>query len=379
MMGTRGRGPRVCMPQCIQECAPATNVRDRSANMRNILVSAQHPFHKESNPLWVLLWFACVLSVLHSFVNCKKWKSWIHERTSENDNQGSMVHHVNNCNLYEWMRERRRRWWKQMTSHGNLWLNWWMREWMETNGNARIKDCMNKWKNKWITECKKRSTENTLMQTPKKWVNDWVNGGIIHHSLTHEVGSSNPVRIGQMVSGTTCWCWSLTMTAENELVPANEFPCKVSCSTCLFQGQRWHCAYKYDIWPLLSTNPLLIFRINQKSSVAISLRPTKPFCTFFRPNFEVLVSNRKKKTPWGIFWKVTENRSPCKFKANPKRNKANPKRNKANPKRTPKWTQSKTKRTKRTPKRTTFHHFFGYFWNCEKIAIFVIFETVTFF
>ena len=138
------------------------------------------------------------------------------------------------------------------------------------------------------------------------------------------------------------------MTAEIELVLVNEFPCKVSCSTCFFQGQRWHCVYKYDTWPLLSTNPPQIFRINQKSSVAISFCLQNPICTFFHPKLDFLVSNREK-TFWGnLFEKITKNRSLWKFKANPKRTQSETKRTK----RTPKRTQSETKRTKRTPKRT---------------------------
>ena len=218
-------------------------------------------------------------------------------QSETNDNQRNMVHLVNSCM-------------SECVSSGvdeNKWtIRKPMTELMDAWANGNKLECTNQGlheqmnrMNNWMK--KKRSNENTLMQTQKKWANDWVKGGIIHHSFIHEAGSSNPVRVGQMVSGTTRWCWVLTMTAEIKCVPVNEFPCKVSCSTCFFQGQCRHCAYKYDTWPLLSTNLLQIFRINQKRSVAINFRPTKPFCTFFTQNSKFWFPSEKKS--WGgFFW-----------------------------------------------------------------------------
>ena len=134
------------------------------------------------------------------------------------------------------------------------------------------------------------------------------------------------------------------MTAEIELVLVNEFPCKVSCSTCFFQGQRWHCAYKYDIWPLLSTNPLQIFRINQKGGVAISFCLQNPICTFSTPNSNFWLPTEKK--PFGGNFLKKSLR--IDLSGNSKRTQSETKRTK----RTQKRTQSETKRTKRTPKRT---------------------------
>ena len=155
------------------------------------------------------------------------------------------------------------------------------------------------------------------------------------------------------------------MTAEIELVLVNEFLCKVSCSTCFFQGQRWHCAYKSDIWPLLSTNPLQILGINQKGGVAISFVYKGPFA-HFPPQTRILVSNREK-TFWGEFFeKITKNRSLWKFKANPKRTKAK-QSEQSEPKSEPKAKQSEQSEPQSEPKAKQseqsepFHHFLGYF------------------
>ena len=139
-----------------------------------------------------------------------------------------------------------------------------------------------------------------------------------------------------------------------------------------FQGQRWHWVYKYDTWPLLSTNPPQIFTINQKSSVAISFCLQNPICTFFDPKLDFLVSNREKNVWGGIFL----NKSlKIDLSGNSKRTQSETKRTK----RTPKRTQSETKRTKRTPKRTqsetkrterTFSPFSWLFLKMWKIAIF---------
>ena len=175
-----------------------------------------------------------------------------------------------------------------------------------------------------------------------------MNWGIIHHSFIHEAGSSNPVRVRQTVSGTTCWCWS--DNDNNDWVNPSQW--------ISLRGFLFHLPFLRPALGLALRLQILYYYLataEHKSPPDFQNQPERQRCNKFSsyktplhvvpPQNSNLGFPTEKKDLGGISWKKTSLR--IDLPGNSKWTQSETKRTK----RTPKRTQSETKRAERTPKR----------------------------